>query len=185
MEETITMSELNDFIFCPASIYFHELYGNLEPIIYQSKYQIEGTFSHEAITSNTYTTSKAILQNTYVYTSEYNILGKIDLFDIKNKTIIERKNKINKIYDGHIFQVYAQYYGLIELGYEIEKIKIYSMKDNKIYKIDLPNENKEYYEKFITLLKEIKNFDLNNFKPKNKSKCKKCIYSTLCDRSLV
>ena len=28
MEDLIIISNLNDFIFCPASIYFHKLYGS-------------------------------------------------------------------------------------------------------------------------------------------------------------
>ena len=149
MEETITMSELNDFIFCPASIYFHGLYGSLEPIIYQSKYQIRGTAAHKTITNNTYTTSKNILQNIYVYTSKHNILGKIDLFDIEKSTIIERKYKINQLYDGQVFQVYAQYFGLLELGYDVKKIKIHSLSDNKIYLIELFLFSSSVLERFI------------------------------------
>lgn len=185
MEETITMSELNDFIFCPASIYFHGLYGSLEPIIYQSKYQIRGTGAHKTITNNTYTTSKNILQNIYVYTSKHNILGKIDLFDIEKSTIIERKYKINELYDGQVFQVYAQFFGLLELGYEVKKIKIHSLSDNKTYLIELPKDDNLLYQKFISTLEQIKSFDLNTFVQTNKRKCEKCIYSNLCDRSLI
>lgn len=185
MEETITMSELNDFIFCPASIYFHGLYGSIDTLLYQSEYQINGTNAHKTITNNVYTTSKKILQNTYVYTSKYNIIGKIDIFDIENKTIIERKNKILEIYDGYIFQVYAQYFGLKELGYDVEKIKMHSHQDNKIYKILLPTESKENFENFERVLKDIKNFNLKTFEQDNKKKCQQCIYSNLCDRSLI
>ena len=28
MDDIILISNLNDFIFCPVSIYFHKLYGN-------------------------------------------------------------------------------------------------------------------------------------------------------------
>ena len=43
MEETILISYLNDFIFCPISIYFHKLYGGLKKELYQTTYQTEGT----------------------------------------------------------------------------------------------------------------------------------------------
>lgn len=37
MDDLIIISNLNDFIFCPASIYFHKLYGSEDTIMYQSK----------------------------------------------------------------------------------------------------------------------------------------------------
>ena len=43
MEDLILISNLNDFIFCPVSIYFHKLYGNQDNLTYQSQYQINGT----------------------------------------------------------------------------------------------------------------------------------------------
>ena len=43
MEETILISYLNDFIFCPVSIYFHKLYGAMDKTLYQSSFQIDGT----------------------------------------------------------------------------------------------------------------------------------------------
>lgn len=38
MDDLIIISNLNDFIFCPASIYFHKLYGSEDTIMYQSKH---------------------------------------------------------------------------------------------------------------------------------------------------
>lgn len=38
MDDLIIVSNLNDFIFCPASIYFHKLYGSEDTIMYQSKH---------------------------------------------------------------------------------------------------------------------------------------------------
>lgn len=46
MDDLIIISNLNDFI-CPASIYFHKLYGSEDTIMYQSKAQIDGTKAHE------------------------------------------------------------------------------------------------------------------------------------------
>ncbi len=185
MEETITMSELNDFIFCPVSIYFHGLYANLNTMLYHTEYQIKGKQAHSTITESNYSTSKNILQNTDIYTSKYNIVGKLDLYDIDKGIIIERKNKINKIYDGHIYQVYAQYFGLTELGYKVNTIKIHSLSDNKVYNIALPSDNEEFFNKFLNVLEDIRTFNTEEFIPENKSKCEKCIYSNLCDRSLV
>ena len=62
MEETILISYLNDFIFCPVSIYFHKLYGQLDKNIYQSTFQVNGTDAHKSIDEKTYSSRKNILQ---------------------------------------------------------------------------------------------------------------------------
>lgn len=49
MDDVIIISNLNDFIFCPASIYFHKLYGREDNLMYQSSYQINGSKAHEAV----------------------------------------------------------------------------------------------------------------------------------------
>lgn len=36
MEDLILITQLNDFIFCPASIYFHKLYGSESKLLYQT-----------------------------------------------------------------------------------------------------------------------------------------------------
>ena len=53
-------TQLNDFIFCPASIYFHNLYGETERFLYQSESQINGTAAHSAIDQHTYSDRKNI-----------------------------------------------------------------------------------------------------------------------------
>lgn len=62
MEEPIPISKLNDFIFCPVSIYFHNLYADLEKTAYQSSLQTNGTHIHETVDMGTYGTSKSVLQ---------------------------------------------------------------------------------------------------------------------------
>lgn len=49
MEETILISYLNDFIYCPISIYFHKLYGNREKLLYQREKQLDGIRAHKTI----------------------------------------------------------------------------------------------------------------------------------------
>lgn len=183
MEETILISYLNDFIFCPVSIYFHKLYGNLDKGLYQSTDQINGTYAHKAIDNHKYSSRKNILQGIDIYTEEFKIQGKIDIFDTKSGVLTERKNKIREIYDGYIFQLYAQYYGLTEMGYIVNKIRFHSIADNKNYNIPLPYENKEMDNKFRKLIKEMHEFDMENFEQTNIKKCERCIYEPSCDRS--
>ena len=185
MEEIILISYLNDFIFCPASIYFHKLYGDLDKRLYQSTYQIAGTYAHKSIDDKTYSTKRNILQSVNVYCEEFGIQGKIDIFDIENKILTERKNKILKIYDGYVFQLYAQYYALVEMGYKIEKIRFHSLSDNKNYYVPLPKDDPIVDNKFRNLIKKMHEFNIDNFTQENINKCAKCIYEPSCDRSLL
>ena len=185
MEEVILISYLNDFIYCPVSIYFHKLYGNLEKKLYQSEYQINGTNAHEAIDNKTYSTKKNILQSIDIYSDTYKIEGKIDTFNIDTGELVERKNKISLVYDGYIFQMYAQYYGLVEMGYNVKKLSLYSLSDNKKYNVKLPEDDKGMKLKFEKLINDMHNFKIENYKQGNIEKCKKCIYEPACDRSLI
>jgi CRISPR-associated protein Cas4 len=102
------------------------------------------------------------------------------LFDQESKTLIERKNKIKRIYDGYYLQLYAQYYCLIEMGFEVNNLKFYSISDNKSYPVKIPEINEKNYLKHI--IHKMRTFDLTNkdFK-QNRNKCEKCIYRELCD----
>jgi CRISPR-associated exonuclease Cas4 len=62
MEATIPISILNDFIFCPLSIYFHNLYTG-EELLYQDLPQIEGKQVHEAIDNKSDSTKRTVLQS--------------------------------------------------------------------------------------------------------------------------
>ena len=83
MEAYLSISYLNDFVFCPRSIYFHQLYGKVEQRLYQTTDQTEGKAAHKAVDEKTYSTSRHILQGAEVYSDKYKIGGKIDTFDIK------------------------------------------------------------------------------------------------------
>lgn len=184
MENPISITTLNDFIFCPASIYFHMLYDGVERNIFQCSDQLNGTKAHEATDNKNYTGSGKILQSLEVYCEKYNLLGKIDMYDVKSKTLIERKKKVKQIYDGYIFQLYGQYFAMTEMGYDVEKLLIRSLDDNKNYLIELPCINKEMFVKFEKVIYEINTFDMASFVQTNAEKCRHCIYAHYCDREV-
>jgi CRISPR-associated protein Cas4 len=185
MEPYITLSFLNDFIFCPRSIYFHQLYGGLNDEFYKQKPQIAGEAAHSSIGSKSYSTRKDIMQNIEVFSEKYNICGKIDIFDCKTGRLTERKREIKTIYDGYVFQVYAQCQALREMGYAVNEIVIHDMVHNKNYSIPLPENDSEMQSKFEKLIFDINNFDIGNADSEpNQAKCERCIYSQLCDVSL-
>lgn len=183
MEPYILISNLNDFIFCPRSIYFHNLYGGYTQKNYHRKAQTRGKAAHKTIDEDEYSTSKHIITSLPVYSQTYGIGGKIDIYDSKKKILIERKYKITTIYDGYRYQLYAQYFAMIEAGYEVEKLAFHSLSDNKRHFIDIPDTTE--VSVFNNLVNEMKSFDpTDDFSP-NVNKCNNCIYNELCDLSLA
>lgn len=184
MELYLPISYLNDFIFCPLSIYFHQLYGKLSTRLYYDVPQIEGKTAHAAIDEKRYSTHKGILQGMDVYSDQWKLCGKIDIFDQKKGMLTERKKMIDLIYDGYLFQLYAQYYCLTEMGYSVSILRFYSSNDNRIHPVKLPEEDVFMKEKFLATLYAIRHFSLEEFVPENSKKCEHCIYENFCDRSL-
>lgn len=183
MEEgLINISHLNDFVFCPASIYFHALMKDINGILYASEKQMKGKNVHERIDKSKYSTSRDVMTSLDIYSQIYGLVGKIDIFDKKEKRIIERKKHISKIYDGQIYQLYAQYICLREMGYDVERIRIYSYDDNKSYDFLLSELSEQVIEGFYSTIGEIRNFDMENFIQNNKEKCNRCVYVDMCDR---
>ena len=152
--------------------------------MYQSKAQLDGTKAHEKIDNGTYSTRKNILMAIDVYSEKYGVIGKIDMYDENKKLLVERKKHVNRIYDGYVFQLYAQYFAMLEMGYTISSLEIRSLDDNKKYKIALPNQDDAMFKKFENLISEMRTFDLENYNQDNIEKCKHCIYEDACDRSL-
>ena len=184
MEPYLKISYLNDFIFCPRSIYFHQCHGGRSTRSFQNTSQVGGRLAHQTIDEQSYSSKKDILQGVEVYCDKYKIAGKIDIFDKAKGELRERKKKIVQIYDGFIFQTYAQYFALEEMGYTVQKISLYSLDDNRSYPIALPHQDKEKLKAFEKLLENIHNFSLESFFEPNPNKCERCIYSSLCDTSL-
>lgn len=184
MELYLKITYLNDFIFCPLSIYYHQLYGDLAERLYYNDAQLDGKAVHEAIDNQHYSTHKNILQGIDVYSDEYKLCGKIDIFDIEKGLLTERKKHIETIYDGYLFQLYAQCLCLREMGYTVNEIRFYSSDDNKVYKVALPENNPEMFEKFKKTNEDMQHFDVDSYVPTSEEKCKHCIYNDFCDRPL-
>lgn len=185
MDDLIIISHLNDFIFCPASIYFHKLYGSEDNLMFQSNDQLNGTKAHQSIDHNTYSTRKEIITNLDVYCEYYGLIGKIDIYDSGKKKLTERKKHISKIYDGYIFQIYAQYFAMTEMGYAVEKLEFQSMDDNKKYPVLLPEDDLAMKQKFEAVIRDLRTFDMTLFYQSNIEKCSRCIYEAACDRALI
>lgn len=181
MDDFISISTLNDFIFCPYSIYLHNVYQALEEDQFHETPQTAGKQAHESIDHQTHDTNAHILLGTSVTSLRLRITGKIDQFDIRKKCLTERKRQIKEIYDGYKLQLYAQYFCLLEMGYEVETLRFYSLSTNKVFPLELPDENITAW--FEQTLETLRSYDpsvpLTNINP---NKCKYCVYRALCDQ---
>lgn len=175
MHDAIQISKINDFIFSPKSIFYHGLYENFTELMYHEKPQINGKHAHRTIDFQTYSSSKRYLQGLPVYSEKYNLVGKIDIYDTETKTLIERKRKVKNIYDGYKYQLYAQYFGMIERGFEVDALIIHSLVDNKRYPIQLPDAKE--IKTFELVLKSIREYDLSKIEEEiSQEKLDNCIY---------
>lgn len=177
----IQISKINDFIFCPHSLYFHSVYEDFDKRHYKAQPQIAGTIAHKTIDEKKFSSRKNILQSVEVFSEKYGIIGKIDIYDKDKKELIERKRTIKKIYDGYLFQLYAQKLCLEEMGHEVKKMILYSLTDNKTYPVVL---SPQKIEEFNKTLKDMRNFDLTDNKCANLDKCRNCIYRELCRKNV-
>jgi CRISPR-associated exonuclease Cas4 len=142
--------------------------------------QTQGKVAHAAIDEKTYSSRKDEITSLSVYSDELGIIGKIDLYKGREKLLIERKYQLNTIYQGQIYQLWAQYFCMTEMGYAVEKLAFYAISTNKMFPVELPtNEDKKELQDFIL---RFKTFDPNQPIPVNINKCTHCIYCNLCDK---
>lgn len=185
MEHPVLITWLNDFIFCPASIYFHNLYGEPDRMSFQEESQINGTFAHKSIDEARYSDRTEVLCGTDVFCEEYGLIGKIDIFNTKTGELAERKKRIKTVYDGYVFQLYAQCFALREMGYTVKRLCLRSLDDHRVFPVALPEDDASMLEKFLRTLQELENFELSSFHQENREKCARCIYEPLCSCSLL
>lgn len=180
METFVQISKINDFIFCPKSIYLHSVYESFEEGCYHETPQKIGKIAHESIDNSYYSSRSNVLQGIAVFSEKLGLCGKIDIFDITKGELVERKFKIKQIFDGYKYQLYAQMFALLEMGYSVKSIFLHSLSDNKRYKIEFPD--KRELASFLVLIQEIREFNLSNFRAdlQDEGKCLGCIYKPLC-----
>lgn len=177
MESYIQISKINDFLFCPLSLYLHAIYENFDTRGYHETAQVAGKIVHENIEKGTYSSAKRFLQGMDVYSEKYNIAGKIDIYDSKERALIERKNKIQHIYLGYKFQLYAQYFCMQEMAYEVKKMYLHSLSDNKRYSVELPGAAEIIA--FEKVLNDMRNFGPTDIRDHKCARCRVHIYSPL------
>lgn len=178
----ISISALNDFIFCPYSIYLHNVYENTDESLFHATPQTQGRIAHETVDEKKSSTRKDVLQALPVYSAKYGLMGKIDVYRAKEKYLIERKYQLRQIYQGQIYQLWAQMFSMREMGYEVERIAFYEISTKRTIPINLPTD--EDIHRFELFLRSFRNYDPTKpFQP-NLNKCRHCVYCSLCDKTI-
>lgn len=180
MESYLTITQINDFIFCPRSLYYNGIYrDSSDKSTYHDTPQIIGLAHHKTIDDGTYSSDAGVVTGLMVYSERYNLLGRIDILDIKRKLLTERKYSVTAVYDGFRYQLYAQYFALTEMGYQVEHLRLHSKKDNRNYDIPLPDAVE--ISSFELMLDKVRSFRITDDFVPNPNKCAHCIYASLCD----
>lgn len=99
MFDHIPISWLNDFIFCPYSIYLHNVYMSTDESLYHAIPQEQGKAAHHTIDNHAYSDKNCITALT-VISNKLGVVGKIDLYKSHEQLLVERKYQLNKIYKG-------------------------------------------------------------------------------------
>lgn len=182
MSDYIPLSMLNDFIFCPYSIYLHNVYMETDEDIYKATPQTKGTMAHQSIDNKSASTRSSDIMALPVYCDELGISGKIDLYKKDKRRLIERKNNLKHIFRGQIYQLWGQYFCMKEMGYEVDNLAFYEISTNKMVTVQIPgNAGKQellcFIEKFRRYDPASTAFNINP------NKCRHCIYCNLCDKT--
>ena len=150
--------------------------------LYHAAPQTHGRIAHQSVDNKTsrQRSSKDLI-SLPVYSTKFNLMGKIDLYRSDEKLLIERKYQLKQIFQGQIYQLWAQYFCLLEMGYEVQRIAFYETSTNKIIPVNLPTlEDTHHFTQFI---ERFRSFDPSAPLSINPNKCKHCIYCNLCDKT--
>ena len=180
MEETLPITNLNDFLFCPRSLYYGNIFRNSRgQDSYQQTPQKIGLATHKNIDDGFYSSRKEVLTGVMVYCERFGLLGRIDVYDKSSQLLTERKWSVSAVWEGFRLQLYAQYYALQEMGLPVMSMRIHSQKDNRNYEVPIPDlKDRMRLEEVIS---QMRSFRLEKPFVPNLRKCQGCIYRELCD----
>lgn len=184
METFLPITYLNDFVFCPYSVYLHQVFDNNAEEVYSAKPQQRGKTAHSDIDTfekEADTEKSEILKGIYVISTRLGVYGKIDTLYVKEKKLVESKYSIVTLYRGYYYQLWSHYFALTEMGFEVEQLSFYAIKDQKEYPIKIPDEND--FQELRNHIRNIARFDFESEITINPEKCKRCIYAALCDKT--
>ena len=146
--------------------------------------QLSGSSAHNATNGKTSSTRRNDIMALPVYSEELGVAGIIDIYKGDQLLLIERKNNLKHVYRGQLYQLWAQYFCMVEMGYRVEHIAFYEISTNKMLYQHLPTaENKRELVAFIKEFRSFKPEEYTHFIV-NPNKCRHCIYCNLCDKAI-
>lgn len=182
MNDYISISTLNDFIFCPYSIYLHNVYMEADEDIFKATPQIRGTQAHSGVDKKTGSSRSCDILSLPVCSNTLGLYGVIDIYKSDKALLIERKYQLKNIYRGQLYQLWAQYFCMTEMGYEVRQIAFYEISTNKLLPQATPKQAEK--EELIDYLAALRSYNPVSDKSKpNPNKCVHCIYCNLCDKT--
>ena len=149
--------------------------------VYHAKPQTRGRNAHETVDVKNVSKSNNIIEALPIISHELGIFGKIDIYNLKSKSLIERKYALKKIYQGQYYQLWAQYFCMKEMGYEIDSLSFYEISTRKTISVEKPRKHDK--DELINFINSYRNYDLHAPFTINRNKCSHCIYCNLCDKT--
>lgn len=184
MTDYISLSVLNDFVFCPYSIYLHQVYMEADEDVYKATPQTQGSIAHQTVDNKTASSRKGTLMSLPIYSDSLGISGKIDIFKQDSGKLVERKYRLKQIFRGHYYQLWGQYFCMNEMGYTVKELAFYEICSNTLIPVSLPGKaEREELERFIQRIRSFAPY--HDTFPINANKCQHCIYCNLCDKTEV
>lgn len=151
---------------------------------YYATPQTQGKIAHETVDKKISSNRADNILALPVYSEKYGLMGKIDIYKRKEKMLIERKYQLKQIFQGQIYQLWAQMLCLQEMGYEVESLAFYETSTNTMTPVSLPSE--EDLLTFNSFLQRFRSFDPSSTPFEiNPNKCAHCIYCNLCDKTNI
>jgi CRISPR-associated protein Cas4 len=181
MENYITISQLSEFSFCPYSIYLRNIYRDVGEEVYYSAPLVRGRIAHESVDQKTAVCDEDTLLALPVYSERYGLMGKIDVYEGKNKRLVEHKYRLRGIYQGQVYQLWAQLFCMREMGYLVEHLAFYEISTGKMIPQALPTAEDE--RQFEAFLHRFRTYNPERAITINPNKCQHCIYCNLCDKT--
>lgn len=151
--------------------------GDISPASYHETPQVRGNEMHSSIDNGRYSHRKNIWQGTPIFSEELQIQGKLDTYNSGTGDLVERKARLQHIYEGYLLQLYAEYYCLLEMGEQPKHLAFYSMLDNKKYPVELPTIIEK--QRLINVLDSMRSYTSDMLLRHKCSHCENNIYTPL------
>ena len=151
--------------------------------VYHATPQVRGRNAHAAVDTKSTTPSSDRLESISVYSHELGVYGKIDVYNKVKHSLVERKYQLKQIYQGQIYQLWAQYFCMVEMGFIISKLAFYEISTRKTTYLNLPGDLEKM--ELLSFIKQYNDFNPRTFNKANANKCAHCIYLNLCDKGKV